>query len=89
MKNKINKWQTTYPTLSTVKIASFETLQTWEESLPKPQTDVEVTIMKKIKNQIFRIIAEEVKEKEPSIAEQWNNLSDELSKHGIYDLPKM
>ena len=83
------KWQTTYPTLNVVKTAAFQTLCTWDKELPLPQTDVERTIRKRIKNTLFKKVAKEVKEKEPDIAETWNELVDKLRKFGIGDFDKM
>lgn len=77
-----------YPTIGLIKIASFETLETWSVNLPPPQTDVERTVMKRIDKMLFERIAKKVKETEPEIASKWNELADRLKGYSI-DMDKM
>ena len=41
-------WRTTYPTVATVSKASLESLTIWRNELPKPQTDVQKTVARRI-----------------------------------------
>lgn len=81
-------WETTYPTLATVKSASFDTLLTWDRKLPKPQTDVELTVRKRITQRLFELAGKECKQHNPEIAEQWNKIADILNQYDA-DIPKM
>jgi hypothetical protein len=82
-------WQTEYPTLAMVNSASLQTLQTWDSSLPPPQTDVERTIRRRIKKAQLERAAEEVREKSPSIAGQWNDIMGRLERITGCSAPKM
>ena len=82
-------WQTTYPTLAMVKATSFDTLMTWDENLPSPQTDVELTIRKRIKKRLFEKAASECREKAPDVADSWNDLMDKLKSMGARGTGRM
>ncbi len=82
-------WETTYPTLEMVNKASAQTLMTWYDKLPHPQTDVERTIKRKIEKRVFKLIGPEVREAAPEVAEAWNKLSDQMKKMGLGEMPKM
>lgn len=76
-------WQTTYPTLATAMAANFETLLTWSEQLPRPQTDVERTIMRRIIQRLDQLAGEQLRAKHPKIADTMNELGDLLEKIGM------
>ncbi len=69
-------WQTTYPTLATVMQASPQTLLTWDEQLPPPQTDVELTIRSRIR----RLLDAELRKEAPHIADPLDKLWDVIEK---------
>lgn len=76
-------WQTTYPTLATAMAASFETLLTWSEQLPRPQTDVERTIMRRIIQRRDQFAGEQLRTHHPHIADTMNQLGDLMEKIGM------
>ena len=76
-------WQRTYPALATVMQASFETLCTWCDKLPAPQTDVERTVMRRLKARRDELMGQQVREKAPHIAEKFNDIVDRLERLGI------
>ena len=41
------EWQRSYPTLETVMEAGLQTLCTWCDNLPPPQTDVQRTVLRR------------------------------------------
>jgi hypothetical protein len=82
-------WQTTYPTVATVKSAHYKTLSTWDETLPEPQTDVERTVRKRISKRLFGVTAAECREKAPEVAKAWNDLADTLKRMGVGDMERM
>lgn len=51
-------WRTTYPTVATVSEASLESLTIWRNELPKPQTDVQKTVARRIATRHRNLIAE-------------------------------
>jgi hypothetical protein len=71
-------WQTTYPTVETVMIARFETLQQWDENLPAAQTDVEHTVRRRIKRQMQVTAGQQVRSSSPELADKWNKVMDDL-----------
>lgn len=73
-------WQTTYPTLATAMAANFATLQTWADSLPAPQTDVERTVRRRLLARRNELAAIELRTKHPEIADKLNDLGDRLFK---------
>lgn len=76
-------WQNTYPTLATAMAASFDTLMTWCENLPQPQTDVERTVMRRIIQRRDELAADELRANHPKIADTMNQLGDLLEKIGM------
>lgn len=82
-------WQTEYPTIATVNHAHEQTLQTWSDNLPAPQTDVERTIRKRIDAKLFEISAKVIREKAPDVADKFNEMTDLLDKMGIPNPGKM
>lgn len=82
-------WQTTYPTVATVKAAHYQTLQTWDEKLPEPQTDVERTVRNRITKRLFKMTAAECREKAPEVADSWNKLDDTLRGFGLGGIGRM
>lgn len=77
------QWQTTYPALATVMEASLQTLCTWCDNLPPPQTDVERTVMRRLKARRDELVATEVREKAPHIADKFNDIIDMMERLGI------
>ena len=77
------EWQRTYPTLATVMEASFETLCTWCDQLPAPQTDVERTVLRRLQARRDELMGQQVREKAPHIAEKCNDIVDRLERLGI------
>jgi len=73
-------WQTTYPTVATVMEAGFETLCTWADKLPPPQTDVERTVMRRITARQHELASNELRRKAPDIADKINSVSDMVEK---------
>lgn len=76
-------WKTTYPALATVMVASLETLQTWLTSLPAPQTDVERTVMRRLKVRSDELFRQELRQQAPGIADQLNDIIDRMERAGI------
>jgi hypothetical protein len=76
-------WQKTYPTLATVMEAGFETLCTWCDSLPAPKTDVERTVMRRLKVRRDELLSQQVRAKAPHIAEKFNDIIDRMERLGI------
>lgn len=83
MTTNIELWMTTYPTVGTLMSASLNTLISWDEHLPDPTNDVERTVRRKIAKRIETMLFEEVKEKEPKLADKWNELMDSVEGLGI------
>lgn len=77
------EWQKTYPNLATAMAASFETLGTWRDNLPPPQTDVERTVLRRITQRWEELGAVKVREQAPHIADKMNELADRLERIGI------
>lgn len=82
-------WKTEYPTLATIKVAHAQTLQTWLDNLPAPQTDVEKTVYRRIEKRLFDMAAKECREKEPEIAKKWNELADKIEGLGLGSIGRM
>lgn len=82
-------WQTTYPTLEAVQLANLDTVSTWCDKLPPPQTDVERTIKRRLKARRDLLAGEELRRLRPDIADTLNNLADTLHKTtGVRPFPK-
>lgn len=76
-------WQRTYPALATVAEASFETLCTWCDNLPPPETDVQRTVLRRLKARRDELLGKEVREKAPHLAEKFNDIVDRMERLGI------
>lgn len=73
-------WQTTYPTVATVQAANFDTVCTWCEQLPKPQTDVEQAVMRRLLKRRDELGAELLRRDHPDIADRMNRVQDLLAR---------
>lgn len=71
-------WQTTYPPLAMVMQAHWQTLDTWANSLPAPQTDVERTVYRRIHARRAELVQAEMREKAPEVAEKYESFMDRL-----------
>lgn len=67
-------WQTSYPTLAQVQEAHWQTLDTWCEKLPQPQTDVERTVYRRIHKLRHERVGQEVRKSSPEFADKWNDI---------------
>jgi len=76
-------WKNTYPTTADVALASLETLCAWSDNLPTPQTDVQRTVLRRLNARRDELIAKQVREKAPHIADKFNAIIDRLSSLGI------
>ena len=76
-------WQRTYPTLATVMEASFETLCTWCDELPKPENDVQKTVLRRLRLRRDELMAVQVRENAPEIADKFNEILDRMERLGI------
>jgi hypothetical protein len=76
-------WAQTYPPLAAVMQASVETLGTWCENLPAPQTDVERTVLRRLKARREELLRAQVREKAPHIAYKLNDIIDRMERMGI------
>lgn len=83
-------WTKTYPALATVMVASFETLCTWHDNLPAPQTDVERTVLRRLKARRDELLRQQVRERAPDIAAKFNDIIDKMERAGIKSpVPRM
>jgi hypothetical protein len=83
-------WTKTYPALATVMVASFETLCTWHDNLPAPQTDVERTVMRRPLVRRDELLRQQVRERAPDIAAKFNDIIDKMERAGIKSsVPRM
>jgi hypothetical protein len=71
-------WQTTYPDLATMMQAGFETLLTWRENLPAPQTDVERTIHRRLRVRLDEVAHVELRRQAPDIANKLDSLREKI-----------
>jgi hypothetical protein len=76
-------WQKTYPTVETVMLANFETVCTWCDELPPPQTDVERTVRRRLEAQRKALGALELRKQAPAVADRINELIDSMERLGI------
>lgn len=84
------EWQKEYPNLATVMAASFETLGTWRENLPQPQTDVERTVLRRLTQRWEELGAVKLREQAPEIADKMNDLAAKMERLGMgRPFPKM
>jgi hypothetical protein len=83
-------WTKTYPALATVMVASFETLCTWRDNLPAPQTDVERTVYRRLLARRDELLRKQVRERAPDIAAKFNDIIDKMERAGIKSpVPRM
>lgn len=73
-------WMTTYPTIATVMLARFATLQQWDENLPPAQTDVERTVRRRITKQMDVTAGQELRRSSPELADKWNKVMDDVER---------
>lgn len=80
-------WQTTYPSVEALNIAAFQTLQTWDERLPPPQTAVEHTVRRRIKRRLAALAEAELEKADAAFAARYkdtlNGARDLFKKLGI------
>lgn len=87
---RIMEWQNTYPDMATAMAASFETLGTWRDNLPQPQTDVERTVLRRITKRWEELGRDKVREQAPHIADKLNDLASHMERLGMgRPFPKM
>jgi len=77
------KWALRYPTVGDVAKASLETLRQYDTNLPKPTTDVERTVRKRITRRIGDMMDRQVREQAPDVAEAFNRIFDKLADKGV------
>lgn len=83
-------WQTTYPTVATVLAANFDTVCTWCEQLPKPQTDVEHAVMRRLIKRRDELGAQKLRSEHPELADRMNSVQDLFERlTGRRTFPKM
>lgn len=63
-------WARFYPDLGTVMRAPLQTLVTWDQHLPAPQTDVERTIRRRMKGRICKLLADEMTRQHPELVDE-------------------
>lgn len=85
---KPKQWQTEYPTLAAVQEAAFQTLDTWCECLPRPQTDVERTVWRRLHQIRQERAAEELRKSSPNTADTMNQLYETLGRVTGQKMPK-
>ena len=76
-------WQKTYPTLATVQQAGFETICTWCDELPPPQTGGGRTVMRRLRVERDRRMVSEVRKYSPDIADKMTKIGDLMGKLGM------
>lgn len=76
-------WKKTYPTLETMMLASFETLCEWDTNLPPPQTDVERTLMRRLRVRQNELGMRKMKTEAPELHEKIEDIYARLDKLGI------
>lgn len=76
-------WQTTYPNLATVMEAGVETLCTYCDNLPPPQTDVQRTVLRRMKARRDDLMATMLRAQAPDIADKLNDIIDRMERLGI------
>ena len=77
------EWQRSYPTLETVMEAGLQTLCTWCDNLPPPQTDVQRTVLRRLKARQHELFSQALREEAPEIAQKFNALIDRMERLGI------
>jgi hypothetical protein len=76
-------WRTTCPTLAIVHKTSFETLNTWCQHLPSPQTDVQRTIRQHLHERRKEMAFRMLREKASDLADQFDRLMPKMRQVGI------
>lgn len=83
-------WQTTYPALATIMVANLDTLQTWADNLPAPQTDVERTVHRRLIARRDELGAQILRRDHPKIADTLDQLWTQVEKMtGNRSFPRM
>lgn len=77
---KPQPWMTEYPTLATVMAAGLQTLASWDEHLPTPQTDVQRVVRRRLKQRLNELLSQELREKAPDVADKLNEIYTRLEK---------
>lgn len=80
MSDNPQPWMTEYPTLATVLAAGLQTLASWDQHLPPPQTDVQRALRRRLKQRLNELLSLELREKAPEIADKMNELYARLEK---------
>jgi hypothetical protein len=75
-------WMLIYPSVADVAKASNETCFAWHEHLPKPQTDVERTVRRRLSARMY----DWMKEEAPEFADTINDLYARIGKIIGFDL---
>lgn len=60
--------------------AGFETLATWDDKLPAPQTDVERTVRRRIKAQMEALLVPELRKHDPKLAMKFEHIREEIDR---------
>jgi len=76
-------WRRTYPCLAAVMAASLDTLATWREHLPAPQTDVERTVSRRLNRRFDEVAKSELRRQAPELAAKYEDVIARLARLGI------
>ena len=76
-------WRTTYPTVAAINEAGLETLDTWLTSLPRPCTDVERTVYRRIGHLHAKLLSERLAKEAPEVAKALDALLAKVASLGI------
>lgn len=79
MAKLIEVWMRTYPTVAAVQQAHIDTIAAWLDHLPPPQTDVEKTVMRRIRRRVDDYIAST----NPELSNSMDKVRELCSKLGI------
>jgi hypothetical protein len=71
-------WQTEYPTIADVNIASLTTLDAWKKQLPTPETDVQRAVQRKIKKQLDLLMMSDLKKHAPELHDKLAGLHEKI-----------
>ncbi len=78
-----------YPTVGEVMSACVDDLAVWHENLPPPQTDVERTVHRRVQKRGFELAAKKIRNDEPELANEWNDLMDKIEGIGVRGTTRM
>jgi hypothetical protein len=67
-------WRTTYPSIEALGLANFETLNTWVENLPDPQTDVQRTVWRRLGTARQEAMVKELRKASPEVADKYEDV---------------